>query len=75
MALAFKADSRFIGSPTLWMTTILVIIYVTEALLGGSIFQPDLSRILLFMQVNAAVWHGAIWMLFTSMFLHGGWLH
>lgn len=75
MILTFKADSQLIGSPTLWMTTILVIIYVTEALLGGSIFQPDLSKILPFMQVNAAVWDGALWMLFTSMFLHADILH
>jgi rhomboid protease GluP len=75
MALALKTDSRLIGSPTLWMATILVIVYVTEALLGGSLFQPDLSRILVFMQVNAAVWEGAIWMLLTSMFLHADILH
>ncbi len=57
------------------MSTILVIIYISEAVLGGSIIEPDLNAILLLMQVNAAVWDGAIWMLFTSMFLHADILH
>jgi len=57
------------------MSTILVIIYISEAVLGRSIIEPDLNAILLLMQVNAAVWDGAIWMLFTSMFLHADILH
>jgi membrane associated rhomboid family serine protease len=57
------------------MATILVIIYISEAILGGSIIEPDLNAILPLMQVNAAVWDGAIWMLFTSMFLHADILH
>jgi len=57
------------------MATILVIIYISEAILGGSIIEPDLNVVLPLMQVNAAVWDGAIWMLFTSMFLHADILH
>jgi len=57
------------------MATILVIIYVSEAILGGSITEPNLNVVLPLMQVNAAVWGGAIWMLFTSMFLHADILH
>jgi membrane associated rhomboid family serine protease len=57
------------------MAAILVIIYTTQAILGGGIVEPDLSAVYPFLQVNAAVWHGAVWMLFTSMFLHANLLH
>ena len=57
------------------MATILVIIYVTHAILAGNLFEPDLSVVYPFVQVNAEVWHGAVWMLFTSMFLHANLLH
>ena len=70
-----STDSRFAGSPSLWMAAILVIIYVTTAILAGNLFEPDLSVVYPFVQVNAEVWHGAVWMLFTSMFLHANLLH
>ncbi len=73
--MTLRTDSRFIGSPTLWMCTVLVIIYVTTAILGGSIIEPDLNVVYPLLQVNAAVWNGAVWMLFTSMFLHADILH
>jgi len=57
------------------MVTILVIIYVTTGILAGDFLEPDLSVVYPFLQVNAEVWHGAIWMLFTSMFLHANLLH
>lgn len=70
-----RADSRWAGSPTLWMATILVITYVTEAILTGNILEPDLTVVYPLLQVNREVWHGAIWMLFTAMFLHADLLH
>ena len=73
--MTLRTDSRLAGSPTLWMATLLVVIYVTTAILAGNIFEPDLSAVYPFLQVNAAIWHGAIWMLFTSMFLHANLLH
>ena len=45
------------------------------AILTGNILEPDLSVVYPFLQVNEAVWHGAVWMLFTSMFLHADILH
>lgn len=57
------------------MATILVIVYVTEAILAGNILEPDLTVVYPFLQVNQEVWHGAIWMLFTAMFLHADLLH
>ena len=57
------------------MAAILVVIYLTEGILGGDIFQPDLNAVYPFLQVNALVWQGEVWMLFTSMFLHADILH
>lgn len=57
------------------MAAVLVIIYVTTALLAGDILEPNLGVVYPFLQVNAAIWRGAIWMLFTSMFLHANLLH
>lgn len=73
--MTLRTDSRLAGSPTLWMATILVIIYVTTGILSGDILEPDLGVVYPFLQVNREVWHGAIWMLFTSMFLHANLLH
>jgi len=73
--LALRTDSRLAGSPSVWMATVLVIIYATTAILAGNLFDPDLDVVYWFVQVNAEVWHGAIWMLFTSMFLHANLLH
>lgn len=57
------------------MVAVLVIIYATTAALSGDIIAPDLNVVYPFLQVNALVWRGAIWMLFTSMFLHADILH
>ena len=73
--MALRTDSRLAGSPSVWMATVLVIIYATTAILAGNLFDPDLDVVYWFVQVNAEVWRGAIWMLFTSMFLHANLLH
>lgn len=73
--MAVRTDSRLAGSPSLWMATVYVIIYATTAILAGNLFEPNLDVVYWFVQVNAEVWHGAIWMLFTSMFLHANLLH
>lgn len=73
--MALRRDSRLAGSPTLWMATVLMIIYVTTAILGGSLVEPDLGVVYPFLQVNKLVWQGAVWMLFTSMFFHADILH
>lgn len=73
--MAFGKESRLAYSPTVWMSTVLVIIYASEALLSGNIIEPDLNVVYPFLQVNALVWQGAVWMLLTSMFLHANILH
>jgi rhomboid protease GluP len=75
MTLSPGTNSRLADSPTVWMAIILVIIYATTAILAGNIVEPDLSVVYPFLQVNREVWNGAIWMLFTSMFLHANLLH
>jgi membrane associated rhomboid family serine protease len=73
--LAVGTSSRLVSSPTVWMATVLVIVYVTTAILAGNPLEPDLIVVYPFVQVNPEVWHGAVWMLFTSMFLHANLLH
>jgi len=75
MILSPRTSSRLADSPSVWMAVVLVIIYATTGILGGSIIEPDLNVVYPFLQVNREVWNGAIWMLFTSMFLHANLLH
>jgi len=75
MTLAFGKDSRLTSSPTVWTAAILVIIYLTQGILGGSLLEPNLKPVYPFLQVNAQVWRGAVWMLLTSMFLHADIMH
>jgi rhomboid protease GluP len=57
------------------MTTVLVIVYLLTGILGGDLLSPNLDFAYLFVQVNQAVWSGAVWMLLTSLFLHANLLH
>lgn len=68
-------DSRIRASPTVWMSAILVIIYFVLGVVGGNILSLNYDLFYPLVQVNEAVWHGAIWMLFTSMFLHANPAH
>jgi membrane associated rhomboid family serine protease len=73
--MPLETSPGFRVSPSLWMAAVLVIIYVTTAILAGNLLEPNLGVVYPFLQVNVAVWHGAVWMLFTSMFLHANLLH
>ena len=68
-------SSRFRDSPTLWMAAILVLVYVLIGVLGGDLLSLNYEFAYPLVQVNQAVWSGAVWMLFTSMFLHANPLH
>jgi len=57
------------------MAAVLVIIYLVTGVLGGNLSDLNLDLVYPFVQVNQAVWAGAIWMLFTSLFLHANPLH
>jgi rhomboid protease GluP len=57
------------------MVTLLIIIYVVFGIAGGDVFSLNYDVAYPFVQVNDAVWHGAVWMLLTAMFLHANPLH
>ena len=67
--------SRIRDSPTVWMATVLVVVYMVTGTLGGNLVNLNLELVYPFLQVNQAVWSGAIWMLCTSLFLHANPLH
>ena len=73
--MKLQHSSRFRDSPTLWMSAILVIIYLVLGILGGNLGSLNIEYAYPLVQVNQAVWAGDIWMLFTSMFLHANPLH
>lgn len=52
------------------MASILVLVYLIIGIAGGNILSLNYDFAYPLMQVNEAVWHGAVWMLITSMFLH-----
>ncbi len=70
-----QRNSRIRDSPTVWMSVILVIVYLALAVSGGDILSSNYDLIYPLAQVNETVWHGAIWLLFTSMFLHANLAH
>jgi membrane associated rhomboid family serine protease len=70
-----QQNSRIRDSPSVWMSAILVVVYFITAVAGGNIFSLNYDMFYPLAQVNDAVWHGALWMLFTSMFLHANPAH
>jgi len=68
-------DSRIRDSPSVWMSVILVIVYLVLGVAGGNILSLNYDMFYPLAQVNAAVWHGAVWMLLTAMFLHANPTH
>jgi membrane associated rhomboid family serine protease len=70
-----KDHSRIRDSPTVWMATVLVVVYLLMGILGGDLLSLNIEFAYPLAQVNQAVWSGAIWMLFTSLFLHANPLH
>ncbi len=67
--------SRIRDSPSVWMSVILVVVYFFLGILGGNILSLNYEMFYPLAQVNDAVWHGALWMLFTAMFLHANPAH
>jgi membrane associated rhomboid family serine protease len=68
-------NSRIRDSPSVQMSAILVVIYVVLGIVGGNILSLNYDMFYPLAQVNADVWHGAVWMLFTAMFLHANPTH
>jgi membrane associated rhomboid family serine protease len=57
------------------MAGLLILIYVITGIVGGDMLSLNYDMFYPLAQVNEAVWHGAVWMLFTAMFLHANPLH
>ncbi len=74
-AMQPKRNSRIRDSPSVWMSTILVAVYFVLGIAGGNLFSLNYDMFYPLAQVNVAVWHGALWMLLTSMFLHANPTH
>jgi len=70
-----ERSSRIRDSPSVWMATILVLVYTTTGILGGNLLSLNYDWAYPLAQVNKLVWSGDIWMLFTSLFLHANPLH
>ena len=68
-------NSRIRDSPSVQMSAILVVVYLITGILGGNLLSLNYYMFYPLAQVNSAVWHGAVWMLFTSMFLHANPAH
>lgn len=73
--MATQQNSRIRDSPSVWMSVLLVAIYLITAIVGRNALSLNYDIFYPLAQVNDAVWHGAIWMLFTSMFLHANLAH
>jgi len=57
------------------MSAILVVVYLITGIVGGNLLSLNYDVFYPLAQVNSAVWQGAVWMLFTSMFLHANPTH
>jgi len=68
-------NSRIRDSPSVQMSAVLLIVYLITGILGGNLVSLNVDMFYWLAQVNVDVWHGAVWMLFTSMFLHANPLH
>ena len=57
------------------MSCSLIVIYLITGVVGGNILSLNYDMFYPLAQVNEAVWHGALWMLVTAMFLHANPTH
>jgi membrane associated rhomboid family serine protease len=70
-----ERSGRIRDSPSVWMAAILIVVYLVLGIAGGNLFAFNYDMFYPLAQVNADVWHGAVWMLFTSMFMHANLSH
>jgi len=70
-----QLNGRIRDSPSVLMSASLVVIYLITGIVGGNLLSLNYDLFLPLAQVNQAVWHGAVWMLVTAMFLHANPAH
>jgi len=73
--LATGTGSKIRHSPSVWMSVTLTVIYIASSAAGGDLLSLNIGAFYPIVQVNEAVWRGAVWMLFTAMFLHANPIH
>ncbi len=56
--------------PTYILIAINVLVYIYTSVVGGNFLSTNDSMVFTYGQVNAFVFQGAYWQLFTSMFIH-----
>jgi rhomboid protease GluP len=61
--------------PTLILIALNIAIYIYTSVAGGNFLETEISMITIYGQVNASVFQGAYWQLFTSMFVHATLTH
>ena len=57
------------------MSCVLIVVYLLTGVLGGNLLSLNYDLFYPLAQVNELVWHGAVWMLVTAMFLHANPTH
>jgi len=70
-----QRNGRIRDSPSVPMSCILIVIYLITGIMGGNILSLNYDMFYPLAQVNELVWHGAVWMLVTAMFLHANPAH
>ncbi|HXZ90308.1 MAG TPA: rhomboid family intramembrane serine protease [Candidatus Dormibacteraeota bacterium] len=70
-----QRNGRIRDSPSVQMSCVLIIIYLITGIVGGNLLSLNYDMFYLLAQVNELVWHGAVWMLITSLFLHANPAH
>ena len=68
-------SGRIRDSPSVQMSCLLIVVYLITGIAGGNILSLNYQMFYPLAQVNELVWHGAIWMLITAMFLHANPAH
>ena len=74
MPIRYKGQPSVFSSPTTWLIIANVIVFMVM-LVSGDFGDCNSLTCQLLAQENDLVWSGAYWQLFTSMFVHFGFLH
>ena len=61
---------QFLLTPTIWLVSINILVYVYTSVVGGSFIQTNTDILLQLGQYNINVLNGDYWQLLTSIFVH-----
>ncbi|RLI16093.1 rhomboid family intramembrane serine protease [Candidatus Bathyarchaeota archaeon] len=69
----YKTSKKYM--PTYILIALNLAVYVYTSIIGNNFIETSDSVITVYGQVNALVYEGAYWQLFTAMFIHADLLH